>query len=130
MQHLPLVLVLVLVVVLVVDSVFEDEDDDEDENGAWQPQKTTFRTRPFVGRNPSMRLLSTLRTLGRTAFGRRPLQGDLERIIEDLRRKLLRGETPRPPTFPRLKPATALKQLRKHQLRKLKRTIDYARQHL
>jgi phenylacetate-coenzyme A ligase PaaK-like adenylate-forming protein len=76
-----------------------------------------------------MILLSALRSLGRIGMGRRPKQGDLDRMIADLRGRLQCGRRPPRAPAPRLSPALSIRLLRSVQLRKLRRTLAYAARH-
>ena len=71
-----------------------------------------------------MLLFPAIRSLGRVAFGRRPSGVDLERMIADLRGRLLRGKVVRP-FAPRLSPEFLRRRTRALQLRKLRRTVAH-----
>jgi phenylacetate-CoA ligase len=77
-----------------------------------------------------MQLFASLRSLVRIAFGRRPLRGDLDRMVDDMRRRLIAGKVIRPPKASRLPPGFARRRLRAFQLRKLKRTVAYVYKHV
>jgi len=68
-----------------------------------------------------------LRSAVRIGLGRRPHQRDLDRLIERLRGRLLRGESLKDPARWKLPQGFVLDRLRGLQLRKLRRTVELAR---
>ncbi len=77
-----------------------------------------------------MLLIPAARVLWHIARGDRPRPRDLDRIIDRMRERLLRGGDPARLAPPRPPRGFALKRLRALQLRKLRRTVAYTREQL
>jgi len=77
-----------------------------------------------------MLMIPAARVLWRVLKGERPRQRDMDRLVDRMRERLEQGSDATRLSPPRLPPGFALNRLRALQLRKLRRTVGYVREHL